>query len=116
MGVKALLGNVERTPLDFLDDGRVLEWEATANGAIATKMVARRPGFGRDEKKVLAVDVAHTDRVTPPPDKHASCRPIQSGISPASTSTSRKSSSTVWRPASIRCRQASYRCSGSAFR
>ncbi|WP_201740246.1 type B DNA-directed DNA polymerase [Salinigranum halophilum] len=89
--------------IDFLDDGRVLEWEATADGAVATKhddytprfyvaprdpnanldfttlqsvydqhpdvvateMVARRPGFRRDEEPVLAVDVAHIDRVTP---------------------------------------------------
>jgi len=89
--------------IDFLDDGRVLEWEATADGAVATErdqytprfyvaprdpnadldlttlqsvydqhpdvvateMVARRPGFRRDEEPVLAVDVAHIDRVTP---------------------------------------------------
>ena len=89
--------------IDFLDDGRVLEWEATADGAVATErddyaprfyvaarnpeadldlttlesvydqhpdvvateMVARRPGFRRDEETVLAVDVAHIDRVTP---------------------------------------------------
>jgi len=89
--------------IDILDDGRVLEWEATADGAIATErhgyiprfyvappdpasdlnlttlqsvydqhpdviateMVARRPGFRRDEETVLAVDVAHIDRVTP---------------------------------------------------
>ncbi len=88
--------------IDFLDDGRVLEWEATANGAIATEhddytprfyvaprdpgadvdltslqsiyeqhpdvvateMVARRPGFRRDEEPVLAVDVEHIDRIT----------------------------------------------------
>jgi DNA polymerase I len=89
--------------IDFLDDGRVLEWEATADGAVATErdnytprfyvaardpaanldlttlqsvydqhpdvvateMVARQPGFRRDEEPVLAVDVAHIDRVTP---------------------------------------------------
>src|SRR6056297_2326730 len=89
--------------IDFLDDGRVLEWEATADGAVATErddytprfyvtprdpatdldlttlqsvydqhpdvvateLVARRPGFRRDEETVLAVDVAHIDRVTP---------------------------------------------------
>jgi DNA polymerase I len=89
--------------IDFLDDGRVLEWEATADGAVATErndytprfyvaardpatdldlttlqsvydqhpdvvateMVTRRPGFRRDEETVLAVDVAHIDRVTP---------------------------------------------------
>ncbi|WP_408960742.1 type B DNA-directed DNA polymerase [Natrinema sp. 74] len=89
--------------IDFLDDGRVLEWEATADGAVATErndytprfyvaardpasdldlttlqsvydqhpdvvateMVARRPGFRRDEETVLAVDVAHIDRVAP---------------------------------------------------
>jgi len=89
--------------IDFLDDGRVLEWEATADGAVATErdkytprfyvaprdpetdldlttlqsvydqhpdvvateMVTRRPGFRRDEEPVLAVDVAHIDRVTP---------------------------------------------------
>jgi len=88
--------------IDFLNDGRVLEWEATADGAIATErdnytprfyvaardpasdldlttlqsvydqhpdvvateVVARRPGFRRDEETVLAVDVAHIDRVT----------------------------------------------------
>jgi len=116
--------------IDFLDDGRVLEWEATADGAVATErddytprfyvaardpasdldlttlqsvydqhpdvvateIVARRPGFRRDEEPVLAVDVAHIDRVTPSPGKRASCRTIQSGISPVSTSTSRGSS------------------------
>ncbi|WP_200830985.1 type B DNA-directed DNA polymerase [Haloarcula mannanilytica] len=89
--------------IDFLDDGRVLEWEATADGTVATErddytprfyvaardpasdldlttfqsvydqhpdvvateMVARRPGFRRDEEAVLAVDVVHIDRVTP---------------------------------------------------
>ncbi|WP_340100923.1 type B DNA-directed DNA polymerase [Salinibaculum salinum] len=89
--------------IDFLNDGRVLEWDATANGAVATErddysprfyvgprdpdadidltalqsvydrhpdvvatgMVARRPGFRRDEEPVLAVDVTHIDRVTP---------------------------------------------------
>jgi len=89
--------------IDFLEDGRVLEWEATADGAVATErddytprfyvaardpdgdldltalqsvydrhphvaateMVARRPGFRRDEEAVLAVDVAHIDHVTP---------------------------------------------------
>ncbi|NHX41818.1 MULTISPECIES: type B DNA-directed DNA polymerase [Haloarcula] len=89
--------------IDFLSDGRVLEWEVTADGAIAserdnytprfyvaardpdadldltilqsvydqhpdvvaTELVARRPGFRRDEEAVLAVDVAHIDRVTP---------------------------------------------------
>jgi len=89
--------------IDFLDDGRVLEWEVTADGAVATErddysprfyvagrdpdadldlttlqsvydqhpdvvateMVTRRPGFRRDEEAVLAVAVAHIDRVTP---------------------------------------------------
>jgi DNA polymerase I len=88
---------------DFLDDGRVLEWETTADGAVATEredysprfyvasrapgadidltrlrsvyerhpdvvatnIVARRPGFRRDDEDILAVDVAHIDRVTP---------------------------------------------------
>jgi len=88
--------------IDFLDDGRVLEWEATGDGAVATErddftprfyvaprdpetdldlttlqsvydhhpdvvateMIARRPGFRRDEEAVLAVDVGHIDRVT----------------------------------------------------
>ncbi|MDT3435954.1 type B DNA-directed DNA polymerase [Haloarcula sp. 1CSR25-25] len=31
---------------------------------VATEMVTRRPGFRRDEEPVLAVDVAHIDRVT----------------------------------------------------
>ena len=89
--------------IDFLDDGRVLEWDATADGAVASEhddytprfyvaardptsdldlttlqsvydqhpdvvaaeLVTRRPGFRRDEELVLAVDVAHIDRVTP---------------------------------------------------
>ncbi|WP_435186885.1 type B DNA-directed DNA polymerase [Halobellus sp. EA9] len=89
--------------IDFLDNGRVLEWETTPDGAtvterddytprfyvaardpaadldltalrsvyeqhpdvVATEMVERRPGFRRDEEAVLAVDVAHIDRVTP---------------------------------------------------
>ena len=89
--------------IDFLNDGRVLEWETTADGAIATErddytprfyvaprdpdadldlttlqslydqhpdiveteMVARRPGFRQGEETVLAVDVAHIDRITP---------------------------------------------------
>ncbi|SEO74348.1 DNA polymerase I [Halorientalis persicus] len=88
--------------IDFLDDGRVLEWEATSDGAIVTErdvytprfyvaprasdvdvdlealravydrhpdvvtteMVTQRPGFRREEKPVLAVDVEHIDRVT----------------------------------------------------
>jgi DNA polymerase I len=88
--------------IDFLDDGRVLEWETTADGAVVTERddytprfyvgprdpdadielarlrrlydehpdvvgtetVGRRPGFRRDEEGVLAVDVAHVDRVT----------------------------------------------------
>ncbi|THE63138.1 type B DNA-directed DNA polymerase [Salinadaptatus halalkaliphilus] len=88
---------------DFLNDGRVLEWETTADSAVATEhedytprfyvaprdpdadrdlttlqsvydqhpdvvateMVTRRPGFRQDEETVLAVDVAHIDRVTP---------------------------------------------------
>ncbi|CCQ35063.1 DNA polymerase B2 protein [Halorhabdus tiamatea SARL4B] len=88
---------------DFLDDGRVLEWETTADGAVATeredysprfyvasrapdadidltrlrsvyerhpdvvatKIVARRPGFRRDDEDTLAVDVVHIDRVIP---------------------------------------------------
>ncbi len=87
--------------IDFLNDGRVLEWETTADGAVATErdnytprfyvaprdpdadidltalqsvydqhpdvvvteMVSRWPGFRRDEEPVLAVDVAHTDRI-----------------------------------------------------
>jgi len=32
---------------------------------VATEMVTQRPGFRRDEEAVLAVDVAHIDRVTP---------------------------------------------------
>jgi len=32
---------------------------------VATEMVARRPGFRRDEETVLAVDVGDVDRVTP---------------------------------------------------
>jgi DNA polymerase I len=89
--------------IDFLNDGRVLEWETTTDGAVATErddytprfyvaprdpdadinltslqsvydqhpdvvvteIVSRRPGFRRDEETVLAVDVAHIDRVTP---------------------------------------------------
>ncbi|TKX84313.1 DNA polymerase I, partial [Halorubrum sp. SS5] len=89
--------------IDFLDDGRVLEWDTTTDGAVmterddytprfyvaprdpdadltlsalqsvydqhpdvvATEIVARRPGFRRDKEPVLAVDVAHIDRVTP---------------------------------------------------
>jgi DNA polymerase I len=89
--------------IDFLDDSRVLEWETTADGPVATErddynpsfyvaprnpdadfdfttlqsvydqhpeivtteMVARRPGFRRDEETVLAVEVAHVDRITP---------------------------------------------------
>ncbi|MDS0283915.1 type B DNA-directed DNA polymerase [Haloarcula onubensis] len=89
--------------IDFLDDGRVLEWEVTDDGAVATERndytprfyvaprdpetdldlttlqsvynqhpdvvatetVARRSGFRRDEETVLAVDVAHIDRLTP---------------------------------------------------
>jgi DNA polymerase I len=88
--------------IDFLDDGRVLEWDATADGAVATEhddysprfyvaardpdadidltalqsiydqhpdvvateIVTRRPGFRRDEKPVLAVDVDYIDRVS----------------------------------------------------
>lgn len=50
--------------IDFLDDGRVLEWDATADGAVATEIVTRRPGFRRDEEPVLAVNVDHIDRVT----------------------------------------------------
>ncbi|MFD1600681.1 type B DNA-directed DNA polymerase [Halobellus rarus] len=87
---------------DFLDDGRVLEWKTTTDGAVATEredysprfyvasrapdaeinltrlcsvyerhpdvvatdIVARRPGFRRDDEDVLAVDVAHIDRIT----------------------------------------------------
>ena len=89
--------------IDFIDDGRVLEWEATIDGPIvmerddytprfyvaardpdatvdltalqsvydqhpdvvATEMVTRRPGFRRDEESVLAVEVAHIERVAP---------------------------------------------------
>ena len=89
--------------IDFLDDGRVLEWEVTADGAVATAredytprfyvgsrapdadvdleavrtqyerhpdvvatgIRSRRPGFRRDDEAVLAVDVAHVDRVAP---------------------------------------------------
>ena len=88
--------------IDFLDDGRVLEWEATDDGPIvterddytprfhvaprsptadidltrlrtlyerhpdvvATEVVPRRPGFRRDDERVLAVDVDHIDRIT----------------------------------------------------
>jgi DNA polymerase I len=90
--------------IDFLDDGRVLEWEATADGAVptertdytprfyvatrspvddgdltdlqtqyerhpdvvTTEFVTRRPGFRRDDERVLAVNVDHIDRVTSP--------------------------------------------------
>lgn len=31
--------------IDFLDDGRVLEWEATADGAIATERHDSTPSF-----------------------------------------------------------------------
>ena len=89
--------------IDFLDDGRVLEWEATDDGAVATEcdnytprfyvgprdpnadidltplrsvyerhpdvntteFVSRRPGFRRDEERILAVDVDHVERITP---------------------------------------------------
>ncbi len=89
--------------IDFLDDGRVLEWETTAGGPVVkeqrgytprfyvgprdvdteadfttlrsvydrhpdivtTDLVHRRPGFRREEETVLAVDVAHVDRVAP---------------------------------------------------
>ena len=89
--------------IDFLDDGRVLEWEVTTDGSfvmerddytprfyvaardpdatvdltalqsvydqhpavVATERVTRRPGFRRDEESVLAVDVAHINRVAP---------------------------------------------------
>ncbi|MDR5673606.1 type B DNA-directed DNA polymerase [Halalkaliarchaeum sp. AArc-GB] len=89
--------------IDFLDNGRVLEWDATVHGAVATQcddytprfyvgarepdadldlttlqsvydqhpdvvateMVAQRPGFRRDNEPILAVDIAHIDRVTP---------------------------------------------------
>ncbi|ELZ21053.1 DNA polymerase I [Halosimplex carlsbadense 2-9-1] len=89
--------------IDFLDDGRVLEWDTTTDGAVmterddytprfyvaprdpdadltlsalqsvydqhpdvvATEIVARQPGFRRDKEPLLAVDVAHIDRVTP---------------------------------------------------
>jgi len=50
--------------IDFLGDGRVLEWDATADGAVATEIVTQRPGFRRDEEPVLAVDVDHIHRVT----------------------------------------------------
>jgi DNA polymerase I len=88
--------------IDFLDDGRVLEWDTTTDGAVATErddytprfyvaslspdvdidltalrtlygrhpdvvateVVSRRPGFRRDDERVLAVDVDHIDRVT----------------------------------------------------
>ncbi|MFC7164888.1 type B DNA-directed DNA polymerase [Halospeciosus flavus] len=88
--------------IDFLDDGRVLEWDVTADGAIATErddytprfyvasrspaadidltalrtlydchpdivsteVVSRRPGFRRDDERVLAVDVDHINQIT----------------------------------------------------
>ena len=31
--------------IDFLDDGRVLEWEATADGAVATECDSYTPRF-----------------------------------------------------------------------
>jgi DNA polymerase I len=31
--------------IDFLDDGRVLEWEATADGAVATELDKYTPRF-----------------------------------------------------------------------
>jgi len=116
--------------IDFLDDGRVLEWEATGDGAVATErddftprfyvaprdpetdldlttlqsvydhhpdvvateMIARRPGFRRDEEAVLSPSTSVTSTASPhSPGKRASCRTIQSGISPVSTSTSRES-------------------------
>ena len=87
---------------DFLDDGRVLEWQSTPDGAsvtertdytprfyvgarspettvdysrlrsyydqhpkvVATTIVERRPGFRRDPKPVLAVDVTHVGSIT----------------------------------------------------
>ena len=89
--------------IDFLDDGRVLEWVTTAGGPVVeeqegytprfyvaprdlstevdlttlksvydrhpdvvrTDLVDQRPGFRREEETVLAVDVAHVDRVAP---------------------------------------------------
>jgi DNA polymerase I len=89
--------------IDFLDDGRVLEWEATGSGAgatvvgdytprfyvaprtpdldvdlaelrtvyadhpdvVDTAFCRRRPGFRRQEERVLAVDVEHIDQITP---------------------------------------------------
>ncbi len=89
--------------LDYLDDGRVIEWTVTDDGpesrvrtgytprfyvaprtaesdgdvsavesayrrhpeVVQTKLVERRPGFRRDREQVLAVDVAHIDRVRP---------------------------------------------------
>ncbi|MDS0223737.1 type B DNA-directed DNA polymerase [Haloarcula sp. S1AR25-5A] len=88
--------------IDFLADGRVLEWDATNDSAVvierndytprfyvaqrspatdidltalrtlyerhpdvvATKIGSRRPGFRRQDERVLAVDVAHISRVT----------------------------------------------------
>jgi len=88
--------------IDFLDDGRVLEWAATSAGAVVTErndytprfyvgsrspaadidltslrrlyerhpdvvgteFVARRPGFRRQDERVLAVEVDHISRVT----------------------------------------------------
>jgi len=140
--------------IDFLNDGRVLEWETTTDGTVATErddypprfyvaardpetdldlttlqsvydqhpdvvateLGARRPGFRRDEETVLAVDVAHIDRVTPLVRQARQLSEYQSGISPVSTSTSRESFGTVWRPALIQHRRASSRRSGSAFR
>jgi len=138
--------------IDFLDDGRILEWEATADGTVATErddytpcfyvgardpetdldlttlqsvydqhpdvvateMVTQRPGFRRDEEAVLAVDVAHIDRVTPLARQARQLSAYPVGDPPVSTSTSRESSGTVWRPAPIRRRRASCRHCGSA--
>ena len=51
--------------IDFLDDGRVIEWDATGDGAVATEIVTRRPGFRHDEEPVLAVDVDPTPASEP---------------------------------------------------
>ena len=88
--------------LDFLNNGRVVEWTSTPDGAektvrddytprfyvaprdpnveldltelrslydrhpdvVSTEFVSRQPSFRRDTERVLAVDVAHVDRVT----------------------------------------------------
>jgi len=50
--------------IDFLDDGRVLEWETTVDGAIATEREDYSPRFyityTRRERRGLSVDSRST--------------------------------------------------------